>query len=264
MVILLVVSLFCFTLACQQGEEEPEEVGVKVLSDEDVAAIKAIDPALDNANLAGDFNAVVEMMTEDVLLMNPNGQIIQGGNMKKLSMIFPLALILCFMVGCQDKEAMAELEATISQAEVEEQNKALVLHWYEELDKGNIETLIDMFAPNFLWYSPSNSPTPMSREDAYEFLKTIFLAFPKWMHKMEEIIAAGDKVVTRAVDYSTHEGEFQGIPATGNKVEFGAIVIYRIENGKIVEMREEGDILGLMLQLGMELKPKGGENRSLK
>jgi ketosteroid isomerase-like protein len=30
--------------------------------------------------------------------------------MKKLCMILPLALILCFMVGCQDKEAMAELE----------------------------------------------------------------------------------------------------------------------------------------------------------
>ncbi len=28
--------------------------------------------------------------------------------MKKLYMILPLALILCFMVGCQDKEAMAE------------------------------------------------------------------------------------------------------------------------------------------------------------
>ena len=47
-----------------------------------------------------------------------------------------------------------------------------------------------------------------------------------------------------------------GIPATGNKVEFGAIIIYTIENGKIIEMREEGDILGLFMQLGMELTPK--------
>ena len=55
-----------------------EEVGVKPLSDEDVAAIKALGPALDEANLAGDFDAVVGMMTENVLLMNPNEQIIQG------------------------------------------------------------------------------------------------------------------------------------------------------------------------------------------
>jgi len=46
--------------------------------------------------------------------------------MKKLCMVLPLALILCFMVGCQDKETMAELEAMKAQAEVEEQNKEIV------------------------------------------------------------------------------------------------------------------------------------------
>ncbi len=176
--------------------------------------------------------------------------------MKKLLTILPLALILCFMVGCQDKEAMAELEAMKAQAEVEEQNKDVVRKFLEELDRGNIENVMELFAPNSLWYTPSNSPTPMSKEKTYEFLKMIYEAFPKWQHKIEEIIAVGDKVITRAIDYTTHEGEFQGIPATGNKVEFGVIVIYSIDKGKIVEMREEGDMLGFMMQLGMELKPK--------
>ncbi len=179
--------------------------------------------------------------------------------MKKVCMILPLALILCFMVGCQDKEAMAKLEAMKTQAEVEEQNKEVVLKFYEELDNGNIKNVMELFAPNFLWYTPSNSPNPMSREETHEFLKIVLIAFPKWQHKIEEIIAVGDKVITRAIDYTTHEGEFQGIPATGNKVEFGVIVIYSIEDGKIVEMREEGDMLGFMLQLGMELKPKEAE-----
>ena len=176
--------------------------------------------------------------------------------MKKLLMILPMALILCFMVGCQDKEALAELEAMKAQAEVEEQNKDIVRKFLEELDRGNIENVMELFAPNFLWYTPSNSPTPMSKEETYEFLKMIYEAFPKWQHKMEEIIAVGDKVIARAIDYTTHEGEFQGIPATGNKVEFGVIVIYSIDKGKIVEMREEGDMLGFFQQLGMELKPK--------
>ena len=176
--------------------------------------------------------------------------------MKKLLMVIPLVFLLCFTFGCQDQEAMAELEEMKAQAEVEGQNKEVVLKFYEELDNGNIENVMELFAPNFLWYTPSNSPNPMSREETHEFLKMIYEAFPKWQHKMEEIIAVGDKVIIRAIDYTTHEGEFQGIPATGNKVEFGVIVIYRIEDGKIVEMREEGDMLGFMLQLGMELKPK--------
>ena len=170
--------------------------------------------------------------------------------MKKLLMILPLALILCFMVGCQDKGAIAELEA---------QNKEVVLKFYEELDNGNIENVMELFAPNFLWYSPSNSPAPMSKEESHEYLVMVLKAFPKWIHKIEEIIAVGDKVITRAIDYTTHEGEFQGIPATGNEVEISVIVIFRIEEGKIVEMREEGDMLGIMHQLGMELKPKEAE-----
>ncbi|MEE9500605.1 MAG: hypothetical protein V3V48_00885 [Candidatus Aminicenantaceae bacterium] len=67
--------------------------------------------------------------------------------MKKLHMILPLALILCFVVGCQDKEAMTELEAMKAQAEVEEQNKELVRNFFEELDKGNAEIIKELYAP---------------------------------------------------------------------------------------------------------------------
>jgi len=69
--------------------------------------------------------------------------------MKKLLLILPLALILCFMVGCQDKAAMAELEEFKAQAAVEEQNKALVLRWYEDVDKGNAEFVRDNSAPEY-------------------------------------------------------------------------------------------------------------------
>jgi hypothetical protein len=57
--------------------------------------------------------------------------------MKKPLMILPLALILCFMVGCQDKATMTELEEFRAQAAVEEQNIAIVKHFFEELNKGN-------------------------------------------------------------------------------------------------------------------------------
>jgi predicted ester cyclase len=47
-----------------------------------------------------------------------------------------------------------------------------------------------------------------------------------------------------------------GFPATGNKFEYSAIVIVRIEDGRIIEEKIEFDELGFMMQLGMELKPK--------
>jgi len=81
---------------------------------------------------------------------------------KKLLMILPLALILCFVVGCQDKEAMAELEEFRAQAELEEQNLALVKGLWEEVEKGNVEIFRELCAPEFAYYSTSISPEPIS------------------------------------------------------------------------------------------------------
>ena len=179
--------------------------------------------------------------------------------MKKLCMILPLALIICFMVGCQSQEAMAELEEFKAQAEVEEQNKELVKRMYETFEKGDFEAYKEVVAPEYAWYLPSRSTKPISREETIEFGKMLRNAFPDFAYSVEELIAEDDIVISRFIFRGTHEGEFQGIPATGNKVEMSGFMMTRIENGKIVEDKEEYDGLGFMMQLGMELKPKEGE-----
>jgi len=179
--------------------------------------------------------------------------------MKKILMIIPLALILCFMVGCQDKEAMAELEEMKAQAEVEAQNEALIKRFIEELNKGNTEIINELYAPDYVYYIPSRRTKPMSREETLEMMKNLYRAFPDLNWSIEELITVGDRVIYRFIARGTHKEEFGGIPATGNKIESSGILITRIENGKVIEEREEFDMLGLMQQLGMELKPKEGE-----
>jgi steroid delta-isomerase-like uncharacterized protein len=163
------------------------------------------------------------------------------------------------MLGCQDKEAMAELEAMKAQAEVEEQNKATVERVIEEFNNGNFEIYKELCAPEYAFYNPSTTPNPMSLEETIEFLQMIFRAFPDINWSIKELFAIGDRVIVWNIVTGTHEGEFAGIPATGNKIEVSSILILRLENGKIVEEREEADMLGLMQQLGMELKPKETE-----
>ena len=170
--------------------------------------------------------------------------------MKKLLMIIPLVILLCFTFGCQNKEAMAELE---------EQNKDLVKRMYEAFEKGDFEAYKEVVAPEYAWYLPSRSTKPISREETIEFGKMLHNAFPDLSYSIEELIAGEDRVISIFIFRGTHEGEFQGIPATGNKIEFSGVMITRIENGKIVEDKEEADQLGMMMQLGMELKPKEGE-----
>ena len=181
--------------------------------------------------------------------------------MKKLYLISPLALILCFMVGCQDKEAMAELEAMKAQTEIEKQNMELVKRYIEEMNKGNTEIFNEVFAPEYNGYYPSNSPKPMSRERRIAGLKMAFKVGPDTNYGIEELFAVRDRVIVRFVVTGTHEGDIPGIPTTGNRFEFGSIVIVRIEEGKIIEERMEFDSMGFMQQLGMELKPKEGDEK---
>jgi steroid delta-isomerase-like uncharacterized protein len=163
------------------------------------------------------------------------------------------------MVGCQDKEAMAELEEFKAQAALEEQNKELVKRYFEEFNKGNFEIFEEVYASDYTAYIPSNNPKPMSLEEATEYMMPVFEAFPDMNWDIQDIIANGDKVIVRSIVTGTHKGDMQGIPATGIKVNVGCIVIYRLQDGKIVEEWAEEDMLGMMMQLGMELKPKEGE-----
>ncbi|MGB6867590.1 MAG: ester cyclase, partial [Candidatus Aminicenantaceae bacterium] len=83
--------------------------------------------------------------------------------------------------------------------------------------------------------------------------------FPDFNLSIEELFAVEDRVIVRYILRGTHKGDWHGIPATGNKFEISSTFIIRIENGKIVEEREDFDQLGFLQQLGMELKPKEGE-----
>ena len=179
--------------------------------------------------------------------------------MKKLCTILPLALLLCFMVGCKDKEAMAELEEFKAQAEVEEQNKELVKGLIEEFNKGNVESWRKLFAPEFGYYQPSMTTEPMSIEQTIVAFQKIYKGFPDYSWNIHELIAKGDKVIARTTFTGTHEREYRGIPATGNKIRLSIISIFQFKDGKWIETREEKNILDFMQQLGMELKPKEGE-----
>jgi steroid delta-isomerase-like uncharacterized protein len=176
--------------------------------------------------------------------------------MKKVYWILPLALIVCFTVACQDKAAMAELEEFKAQAALEEQNEALYREFIDELNKGNLDVFDEYFVPDYAYYFPSNAQEPLSLEETRELVETHFKSFPDYKWKIEELYADKDMIIARMSTSGTFTEEYRGIPPTGKKIESSAIFFVRMENGKVVEEREEVDVLRVMQQLGMELKPK--------
>ena len=110
--------------------------------------------------------------------------------------------------------------------------------------------------PEYLYYTPSTNPNPSSLEKTIEGTKMTFQACPDLNYKIENLYVDGDSVIIWFSIKGTHLGEFQGIPASGNKLNNSGILIWTLMNGKIIEERAEYDSLGLMMQLGMQLKPK--------
>ena len=80
----------------------------------------------------------------------------------------------------------------------------------------------------------------------YDWLRS---AFADLRYKVEELIAEGDKVVTRWTWTCTHTGNYNDIPPSGKNIVITGIAVYRIENLKIVERWVELDLQGLMQQL---------------
>jgi len=172
------------------------------------------------------------------------------------SLVFlPLVILMAFTLGCQDQQALAELEEMKVQAEVEEQNMDLVKRFIEELNSQNGEIYMEICAPDF----PSNSPDPLSREEEMEFVKGIWESFPDITWIIEDIFASDSRVFAQLTTRGTHEGEFMGMAATGKPFSGSLSLAFRIEDGKLVESREEADMLGIMQQLGMELRPAAVE-----
>lgn len=87
-------------------------------------------------------------------------------------------------------------------------------------------------------------------EGAKRFVEMYRNAFPDLRITVEDLVAEGDKVLTCWTARGTHQGEFMGIPPSGNRVEFTGISIDRIEGGKFVESWSNYDALGMMQQIG--------------
>jgi predicted ester cyclase len=76
--------------------------------------------------------------------------------------------------------------------------------------------------------------------------------FPDFNMKIEDMIAEGDRVVTRVTGRGTHRGTWMQIEPTGSVVEVKGVNIDRVVDGRIVEHWGEADTVGMLVQMGVD------------
>lgn len=127
--------------------------------------------------------------------------------------------------------------------------KSIGPRFFKEQDRLKGGPADELCAPNYTAHIGGNPP--MNLEGHKQFARIFYAAFPDLGHTIDDTITEGDKVVVRFTARGTHTGNFMGIPATGKSITVGAIVILRIVNGKVAELRAQFDQMGMMQQLGV-------------
>jgi steroid delta-isomerase-like uncharacterized protein len=130
--------------------------------------------------------------------------------------------------------------------------KAVIQHLFDELyNNKRLETITDIVAPDFKDRTPFHGMDDGINGLEY-FIQSVTSAFPDNQLTIEQMLVDGDKVAVRWTSHNTHTGSpFLNVPASGNAITVTGTTIYRVENGKVVEMWHNEDLYGMLQQLGV-------------
>jgi len=128
------------------------------------------------------------------------------------------------------------------------ENKAIIQNAVEEIwNQGNLDAADEYFTADYVYHAV---PEIHGAEGIKQHVAALRASFPDFRLSLVDMIAEGDKVVSRWTGGGTHTGEFVGVPPSGKQIKITGIIISRIANRKIVEEWESSDQLGLLQQLG--------------
>jgi steroid delta-isomerase-like uncharacterized protein len=133
-----------------------------------------------------------------------------------------------------------------------EQNKSIVRRWVEEgWNKGNVGVVDQLYAPDVVQHDPG-SPAPVTSSAALkQYVGAYLSAMPDLRCTIDDLVAEGDKVLWRFTSYGTQTGALMNIPPSGKAGVMTGMVLFRLADGKIVEVWVNYDLLGLLQQLGV-------------
>jgi serine phosphatase RsbU (regulator of sigma subunit)/ketosteroid isomerase-like protein len=133
-----------------------------------------------------------------------------------------------------------------------EENKELARRFLEAQVKGDLVTLEELLAPDFVDHSLQPGQEP-SREDFMRWIAQLSAAVSNPSVLIEDQAADGDKVISRLTMKRTHDrGEFMGYAPTGMELTTTAIIIHRIVGGKITEEWSESSGLAEAMRQRLE------------
>ena len=117
----------------------------------------------------------------------------------------------------------------------------------EALNAGQIDKFDNFIVADYINHNPY---VPDGLEAVKNFFKGWIIAFPDTKVNVEDVFVDGQTAIARFTYHAHQQGEFMGIPATGNLITMRSIDIWRVKDGKFIEHWDELNLLEVMQQLG--------------
>ena len=138
-----------------------------------------------------------------------------------------------------------------------ETNKAIVQRYYDQVwNNGRLDLVEEYIAEDFHEDNGPNIPGLNGRDALKAIIGGIRASLPDFQITLHDVVAEGDKVVTRSTFTATHQGELFGVPATGKQLSVSGSAIFCLENARIVQLWNFNDNLSMMQQLGVVPMPE--------
>jgi steroid delta-isomerase-like uncharacterized protein len=141
-----------------------------------------------------------------------------------------------------------------------ETNKELIRRFYDEVwNKGNVDFVFEVFADEYVRHDLRPGTPTAGAAGQKQVAMDFRAAFPDVKYAVDLILGDGDLVMARWTMTGTNTGQWGKEPATGCAVKTSGVNIFRISNGKVVEIWNHRDDLGMREQLGAPIY--AGSNR---
>lgn len=135
-----------------------------------------------------------------------------------------------------------------------EQNMHAIQQLFEAFNTGDVTQAEAVIAPDYLNYEALDDEEERSKHRGpQEFAASIRWmrsAFSDLHFEIQEVIAAKEQVVVRAVMTGKQTGPFMQVAPTGKSISSEQVHIFRLVDGKVTEHRARRDDLGMLLQIG--------------
>lgn len=126
-------------------------------------------------------------------------------------------------------------------------SKEIIKSWFNFIDEKNYEGIKGHMAADHQFHNPM-TPAPLNADEHIGMIQMMTSSF-EGEHILDLLVEEDNHVAVKGRWSGKHVGDFEGVPATGNNVEFSWTDVFQIVDGKVKKEHMELNPMSIMQQI---------------